>query len=210
MRKPRKALVAQHLRCLLVEDNPDHAQLIHECLHKKLPHLDLTRVETLPEAVTALKATRFALVITSLELGHQSLGAALSTLVRAAGRLPVLVLSGNNHAQAAAEAHQHGISDFRVKERETLQQLPGIVTTLLQQPGRRAAVPAAPHATQPTTPLPQPTRALQSTVDALVATIHGWIETHVAPARPRLQAILRQLQKLQQHLGPPHPKPRAR
>ncbi|MBI4237534.1 MAG: response regulator [Deltaproteobacteria bacterium] len=204
MPKPRKSAADRHLRCLLVEDNPDHAQLIHERLHKKLPRLAITRVELIPEAITALKTEPFALVITSLELGHQSLGTALATLVRAAKTAPVLVLSGNTHPQTATEAKKQGSSDFHLKTRETLDQLPDIVTALLHHPARRSAPIATAAAT------PSPSHLAHDTVDGLVQTLNRWLDRRTAPARQHLQSLLNQLRKLQRHLGTPHPDTTAR
>lgn len=109
--------MSTRLAALLVEDNPDDADVLSETLREAHAPVQLTTVETLREALAELAHTRFDVVLLDLSLPDSQ---GLQTVERALERtegVPILVLTGLEDESLGAAAVQAGAQDYLIKGR---------------------------------------------------------------------------------------------
>jgi phosphoserine phosphatase RsbU/P len=111
-----KDLVGEHLRVLLIEDNPGDAKLIeYMLLDSGRDLIELERVDRLKPGIERLRGGDIGLVLLDLSLPDSH---GLSTFVQlhaCAPRIPIIVLSGLNDTTVAVQAVHEGAQDFLVK-----------------------------------------------------------------------------------------------
>ena len=110
----------QHLRLLLVEDNPADARLIQEELREVASvHIEVLHVLRLAEAEKVARDTQLDAVLLDLSLpdGH-GLGN-ISRMLQAAPPVPLVVLTGTDDEQLAVQAVHQGAQDYLVKGQVT-------------------------------------------------------------------------------------------
>ena len=107
---------AEHVRALLVEDNPADARLVREfardCQHIVL---EIEHVDRLQAAIDRLPTSQFDVILLDLGL-PDAMG--VETLMRvhdAAPRIPVIVMTGNASDSLAIDAARTGAQDYLVK-----------------------------------------------------------------------------------------------
>ena len=101
-------------RVLLVDDEPDVLQGVRSILEHA--GYDVTGVPGLKQAVGALTANRFELVLTDLYLGDTDLGHHIAEVAREQRpHTPVVVLTGRPTFDAAQGALRHRVDDIVVK-----------------------------------------------------------------------------------------------
>lgn len=107
------------IRVLLLEDDPADARLVGQMLRRvKTTPFEVTVVGRLAEAVERLgqdDAAAFDVVLADLGVPDSSGIATLGALTKAAPRLPVVVLTGNDDDAVALEALKRGAQDYLVK-----------------------------------------------------------------------------------------------
>jgi signal transduction histidine kinase/CheY-like chemotaxis protein len=104
------------IKVLLVEDNPGDARLLREALAEMArARFDLTHVDRLAEALRRLEEERFDIILLDLSLPDAQ---GLDTVMWAHGQvpnLPIVVLTGLENEELAAEALRQGAQDYLVK-----------------------------------------------------------------------------------------------
>ena len=117
------------LPILLVEDNPEHVELLRQLLATpELSHFHLETVGSLAAALDWLKTGSIELILLDLTLPDSD---GLETFIRvseAAPQTALVVLSGINDVALALETVQLGAQDYLVKGR--------VDNHLLLRPGR--------------------------------------------------------------------------
>ena len=104
------------LRVLLVEDNPTDALLVEVALEEmSAPAPDLTHVETLAEAKSALETGEFDVALIDLNLPDGEGLANFETLQTLAPDTPMIVLTGLSDESVAIAAIARGASDYLIK-----------------------------------------------------------------------------------------------
>jgi len=104
------------LRVLLVEDNPGDADLIMELLSREVfTRLSIKSVSRLSEALDAVGAHVFDVVLLDLGLPDSFGMDTLRAMRQQAAKLPIIVFTGNNDEQAGLAAIREGAQDFLVK-----------------------------------------------------------------------------------------------
>jgi PAS domain S-box-containing protein len=111
-----KAATSDPIHVLMVEDNPDHAELVRTLLAKAPEHVwRFERAEALKEALQILSARPVDLVLLDLNL-PDSRGMDTVARVRAeAPETPVVVATVDDDEALGIEAIQKGVQDFIVK-----------------------------------------------------------------------------------------------
>jgi signal transduction histidine kinase len=104
------------IRVLLVEDNPDDADVLRELLVDVGAHeFNVLHVENLRDALTHLDGNAVDLVLLDLSLpdchGHETVTRALAH----AATVPIIVLTGLDDERLGTEAVQAGAQDYLVK-----------------------------------------------------------------------------------------------
>jgi diguanylate cyclase (GGDEF)-like protein len=100
-------------RLLVVEDNPGDARLISEMLAQ--PDLEIVHVERLADALKELSKGTFTVALVDPGLPDSSGLETISTILRTAPMMPVVVLSGQHDEGLALRAIQLGAQDYVVK-----------------------------------------------------------------------------------------------
>ncbi|MHB0856375.1 MAG: hybrid sensor histidine kinase/response regulator [Anaerolineae bacterium] len=106
------------LRVLLVEDNPDDAELFQQMLKRKTsPLYIIVHRDRLRQALETMDTEAFDVVLLDLTL-PDSEGIGTVRRVRAATPLqvPVVVLTGRDDDEVALQALQEGVQDYLVKD----------------------------------------------------------------------------------------------
>jgi two-component system cell cycle response regulator len=115
----------ERLRLLIVEDDPDQRQLIGETLEQ---HFGARTVQAVDSGAEALKLdlAAFDLILTDFNLPDIT-GMELLEKIRAACGTPVVMVTGENVSQFAAEAIRKGAMDYVVKVGDYLFTIPLVV-----------------------------------------------------------------------------------
>jgi DNA-binding NtrC family response regulator len=92
------------LRILLVEDDPNDAELVQACLAEAARSgAEIVHAASLAEGLRALEAETFHVTVLDLDLPDSSGFDTLDTL-GAAARSPIIVVTGNPHPELVPEA----------------------------------------------------------------------------------------------------------
>jgi CheY-like chemotaxis protein len=104
------------LRILLLEDDPNDAELIHELLVEHIV-CKLTRVETCAEFVAALEYSGIDLILADYKLPAFDGLSALHLALRERPEVPFIFVSGTVGEDVAIEALKIGATDYVLKQR---------------------------------------------------------------------------------------------
>src|SRR5262245_19075039 len=116
-------------RVLLVEDDPDHAEVITASLGSPAPQVE--RVETREAFLRALTESAWDLIISDFHLPRFSALEALDALSKSGKLVPLIVVSGFVGEEAAAELIKAGAADFTAKS--NLKRLPAAIGRALRE-----------------------------------------------------------------------------
>jgi diguanylate cyclase (GGDEF)-like protein len=106
------------LRVLLVEDSPVDAELVREMLSAALGgRLDLCRYERLSDAERHLERAAVDCVVLDMGLPDAQGLEAVRRIQATCGHVPIVILSGSDDEEAAAEAVHEGAQDYLMKGR---------------------------------------------------------------------------------------------
>ena len=125
----------QPLRVLMVEDNPDDAELILREVQRGPYDVTYDRVESGPELKAALAAGIWDVVLCDYNLPGFSAPDALAVLKDAGRHIPFIIVSGTVGEETAVAALKGGADDFLVKGRLT-RLLPAIARGLQDRTAR--------------------------------------------------------------------------
>ena len=103
------------LRVLLIEDNPHDARFVKAMLAEVRPTPSLVHDSYLEEGVRRLQAGGFDVVLLDLSLPDGSGLQAVRSVIAAAPRVPVVVLTGLDDSDVATAAMRQGAQDYLVK-----------------------------------------------------------------------------------------------
>lgn len=121
------------LRILLVEDDPNDAELVHAFLEGAADEgAEIMRAHTLAEGLRALKEGEVHLTLLDLDLPDSN-GFETLERMRAAARGPVIVLTGNPHPRLVPEALKRRAYEVLRKNELEAHELLRIVRLALQQ-----------------------------------------------------------------------------
>lgn len=109
--------MAHRLSALLVEDNPDDADVLQETLTEAHAQVALTTVETLRDAIVELSQHSFDVVLLDLSLPDSQGLATVERALNHTGGVPMLVLTGLEDEALGAAAVQAGAQDYLIKGR---------------------------------------------------------------------------------------------
>ena len=103
------------LRVLLIEDNPHDARFVKLMLAEVRPTPSLVHDTHLEEAIRRLQAGGFDCVLLDLSLPDGSGLQAVRSVIAAAPKVPVVVLTGLDDSDVATAAMRQGAQDYLVK-----------------------------------------------------------------------------------------------
>lgn len=133
-----------HIRVLLVEDNPGDAGLVREFLAEaKEVTIDLAWVETLAEAIARIASDGIDLILLDLQLPDSVGLDTLRRLTVAAPGVIVIVMSGISDKETAVRAVQEGAQDYLIKGRVDADGLIRSMRYAIERDGLRKALQGA-------------------------------------------------------------------
>lgn len=111
--------MAEHLKILLIEDDPDHATLIRRHLARADPqlHIDIDHVDRLQMGIERIRDTKsLDAVLCDLSLPDSSVAdETVKTIIAACDEVPIIVLTSLGDVELATRSVQHGAQDYLVK-----------------------------------------------------------------------------------------------
>jgi PAS domain S-box-containing protein/diguanylate cyclase (GGDEF)-like protein len=119
------------LNVLLVDDNPDDAELCRRTLNKHASNVQLDAVSTLQEFAERLQSSTYELVLSDYNLGIGTASDALSLLRKKDREIPFILVTGTIGEEKAVECIREGMADFILKDR--LERLPVAITRALDE-----------------------------------------------------------------------------
>ncbi len=123
--------VAETIRILLVEDDPNHVELIRRVLAAGSPRFALEEATTIGEARDALRRSPPDLVLTDWKLPDGQGIELLRDTARAG--LPLVVMTSHGSERVAVQALQAGALDYVVKSPESFAELPRTLERALRE-----------------------------------------------------------------------------
>jgi diguanylate cyclase (GGDEF)-like protein len=119
-----------HIRVLLVEDNPGDARLIREMLASPAYYgvtYKLSQVETLSVAVQVCSINPIEVILLDLNLPDSTGMETLENLNGMFPHIPIVVLTGLNDSELTMQSVQHGAQDYITKEECSSQLLARVI-----------------------------------------------------------------------------------
>jgi signal transduction histidine kinase len=124
-------MVGEALRVLVVEDAPDHAELIRRALRRQYPPFDVTVVGDGFACLEAVAQQQYAIVLLDYSLPRMN-GLEVLEGLRPIG-VPVVMVTGQGDERVAVEAMAAGAVDYVVKTSGYLAALPTVLCKALKQ-----------------------------------------------------------------------------
>jgi DNA-binding NtrC family response regulator len=112
---------------LLIEDNVHHAELITELLDKHFAPVIIHTVDTVKDGIEFASQSTYDIILTGAVIRETPITESIPKLAKLAGGAPLIVISGRGDERLAAEIIKQGATEYLVKTRETLEQLPSLL-----------------------------------------------------------------------------------
>lgn len=114
---------------LLIEDNPDHAELIIRSLSK----FKVVQVKEKKNCLSILKKKHFDLILMDDYAEDKSMLSFVCELKRMNPDIPLMIITGHGDEQIAAKSIKAGADEYIVKTRKSLQSLSQIISKSIQK-----------------------------------------------------------------------------
>src|SRR6266550_9278250 len=104
-----------HLKILIVDDNPDDRALARREIDREFPNSQFRQAITAKELTQAIESTRFDVVITDYQLRwSDGITVLLAVKVRWP-ECPVIMFTGSGNEEIAVQAMRSGLDDYVIK-----------------------------------------------------------------------------------------------
>ena len=112
---------------LLIEDNPDHSELIIRSLSQGLGRVKIHHADRIKKAFELLEQRTFDLILSDYYLPDSRGEAHITRLAKIAPETPIIIITGQGDEKTAARSIKAGADDYIVKTRAALKALPRIL-----------------------------------------------------------------------------------
>jgi DNA-binding NarL/FixJ family response regulator len=120
-------------RVLLVEDSPSHALICEEAISTQAPHWQVISAGDARQALQYLTDNNFDCVVLDYNLPDMQGSQLIKELHQCAPNCPIIVITGDDHAELAMEVLHSGASDYLPKFGEYHKFLPRAIATNLER-----------------------------------------------------------------------------
>jgi len=120
-------------KLLLVEDNPDHAELIEIALRESLPEFHIETVPSGDQCLSRLQEGGFDIIVLDYSLPGMNGLQVMDEMRKKGYQLPFVVVTGRGNETVAVEAMKKGAYDYIVKSENYLTALPLVVKKALEK-----------------------------------------------------------------------------
>lgn len=126
---------------LIIEDNAHHAEILTEVLDRHFAPVVIHTVDTIEDGIDFIAQSDYHLILTGGVIRDVPITQAMPKLSKLAGGIPIIVISGRGDETLAAELIKGGATEYLVKTRETLEELPTLLARHMKakRGGRRRA-----------------------------------------------------------------------
>jgi len=131
--------MAKGLKILLVEDNRDHADLITRALTRSLSSPQVKHASRRSECLALLDKTPFDVILMDYYLSDTTGVQLLREISQKRPEIPIIIVTGQGDERTAARSIKAGAEDYVVKNRESLEALPGIITETIKKHQKKLA-----------------------------------------------------------------------
>src|SRR5438093_12787848 len=129
-----------HLKILIVEDNPDDRALARREIDREFPNCQFHQAITAKELTQAVESTRFDLVVTDYQLRwSDGITVLLAVKVRWPD-CPVIMFTGSGNEQIAVQAMKAGLDDYVLKSPKHRARLSAAAVLALDRARQRRAL----------------------------------------------------------------------
>src|SRR6266516_2764569 len=129
-----------HLKILIVEDNPDDRALARREIDREFPNCQFHQAITAKELTQAVESTRFDLVVTDYQL-RWSDGITLLLAVKVRWPdCPVIMFTGSGNEEIAVQGMKAGLDDYVLKSPRHYSRLASAVHMALERAKQRKAL----------------------------------------------------------------------
>jgi DNA-binding NtrC family response regulator len=118
---------------LIVEDNVHHAEILTEVLDRHFAPVVIHTVDTIDDGIEFAAQSDYHMILTGAVIRDVPILDAVPKLAKLAGTTPIIVISGKGDEKLAAELIKKGATEYLVKTRETLEQLPALLAKHMKQ-----------------------------------------------------------------------------
>ena len=118
---------------LIVEDNVHHAEILTEVLDRHFAPVVIHTVDTIDDGIEFAAQSDYHMILTGAVIRDVPVSDAILKLAKLAGTTPIIVISGKGDEKLAAELIKNGATEYLVKTRETLEQLPTLLAKHMKQ-----------------------------------------------------------------------------
>lgn len=123
---------------LIVEDNAHHAEILTEVLDRNFAPVVIHTVDTIEDGIEFAAQSDYHMILTGAVIRDVPVSDSIPKLAKLSGGTPIIVISGKGDEKLAAELIKNGATEYLVKTRETLEQLPTLLARhMKQKKGRR-------------------------------------------------------------------------
>jgi DNA-binding NtrC family response regulator len=127
------------LKVLLVEDNRDHAELITRALTRSLPSTRVKHAFRRSDCIELLDKTPFDVILMDYYLSDTTGVQLLREINQKYPKIPIIIVTGQGDERTAAKSIKAGAEDYVVKNRESLEALPRIITETIKKHQKKVA-----------------------------------------------------------------------
>jgi DNA-binding NtrC family response regulator len=182
---------------LIIEENVHHAELLTEILDRHFAPVIIHTVDTFDDGLDFLSQSHYDLILTAGFTGDDSIMDFADDIVSQAGGTPIIVITGRGDETLAADLTKGGISEYMVKTRDTLEELPSVLKKHLSRRSRRSHAEKTPSAIRENSPTPSDVlremESLKEQVLRLATAVRGWRKTGNPPD-------FSEIEKLEEHV----------
>ncbi|MFA4874275.1 MAG: response regulator [bacterium] len=120
---------------LIIEDNLHHAEILTEVLDRHFAPIVIHTVDTVKDGLEFAGQSHYDLILTGAVIRETPVTDAISRIARLAEGTPIIVISGRGDERLAAELIKKGATEYLVKTRETLDNLPTLLARHFKSKG---------------------------------------------------------------------------
>lgn len=135
---------------LIIEDNVHHAEILTEVLDRNFAPVVIHTVDTIEDGLEFVTQSDYHMILTGAVIREVPIVGSMSKLSKLAGETPIIVISGRGDEKLAADLIKKGATEYLVKTRETLDQLPTLLKKHVKQKkaGRKRSTKSAAKSSQ--------------------------------------------------------------
>jgi len=178
---------------LIIEDNVHHAEILTEVLDRHFAPVVIHTVDTIEDGIEFATQSDYHMILTGAVIRDVPVTDAITKFAKLAKGTPIIIISGKGDETLAAELIKRGATEYLVKTRETLEELPALLAKHMKKKkgGRKRT-----KNSEARTALPSPGAIIRE-VDKLTQQALAI----VGPRRRKRSSRVRDLDELDQLLG---------